>query len=73
MYSVKHPTVASTISSPPVHEEGDRCWWNGLYGMTELPIEELVVGARSWATPAALQVGRGDAQRRCPEQHHDAA
>jgi hypothetical protein len=44
------------ISSPPIHEEGGRCWWNGLYGMTDLSMDELVVVARSWADPPELKV-----------------
>lgn len=45
------------ISDPPVHVEGDRSWWNGLYGLTELPIEELLVLARSWSRAPELRLG----------------
>jgi len=48
------------ISYPPVHEAGDRCWWNGLYGMTDKSIQELVTVARSWAEAPELSIqGRG--------------
>jgi hypothetical protein len=36
------------ISSPPQHEKDGRSWWNGLYGMTELSMEDLVFVANSW-------------------------
>jgi len=47
------------ISSPPVHEADDRCWWNGLYGMTDLPMEKLVTLAKSWNFPPQLKVSDG--------------
>ena len=47
------------ISYPPVHEDGDRCWWNGIYGMTDLPMETLITLARSWNFPPRLQLSDG--------------
>jgi len=47
------------ISSPPVHESEDRCWWNGIYGMTDLSIDELVTVAKSWNYPPELSVSEG--------------
>jgi len=47
------------ISYPPVHENEDRCWWNGLYGMTDLPMESLVTLARSWNDPPPLRLSGG--------------
>jgi len=44
------------ISDPPVHEKDGRSWWNGLYGMTNRSIEQLVMVARSWAQPPELTV-----------------
>ncbi len=44
------------ISSPPVHENDGRSWWNGLYGMTRLPVDDLIVLARSWSQAPALSV-----------------
>lgn len=37
------------ISYPPLHEKDGRTWWNGLYGMTEMSMAELVFAGRSWA------------------------
>jgi hypothetical protein len=36
------------ISSPPINEKDGRSWWNGIYGMTDLPFEKLAFVARSW-------------------------
>lgn len=47
------------ISSPPVHEQAGRSWWNGIYGMTDLPMEKLITLARSWNYPPRLDVSRG--------------
>jgi len=47
------------ISSPPVHQEGDRTWWNGIYGMTDLPMKKLVTLARSWNHPPRLELSGG--------------
>jgi hypothetical protein len=47
------------ISSPPVHEKEGRSWWNGIYGMTDLPMKELVTLARSWNYPPRLELSDG--------------
>lgn len=47
------------ISTPPVHEDEDRSWWNGLYGMTDLPMEKLVTLAKSWNCPPRLEASDG--------------
>jgi len=44
------------ISSPPVHEQDGRSWWNGLYGMGDKTIEQLAVVARSWARAPELKL-----------------
>jgi len=44
------------MSSPPIHEKNGRSWWNGLYGMTDKPIAELVAVARSWSQAPPLSV-----------------
>jgi hypothetical protein len=44
------------ISTPPVHEKDGRSGWNGLYGMTQLNMEELVALARSWSQAPELAV-----------------
>ena len=53
-----HPThfLGFPISNPPVHEGGGRCWWHGLYGMSERPIGDLARLARSWNHAPALRV-----------------
>jgi len=49
------------ISDPPIHEGTDLTnWVNSLYGMTEKPIEELVLLARSWAQAPELKVMSGN-------------
>jgi len=47
------------ISYPPLHEADGRSWWNGLYGMTDGPIDRLVIVARSWANAPELRVEGG--------------
>ncbi len=47
------------ISSPPIHENEDRSWWNGIYGMTDLSIDELVTVAKSWNYPPELSISEG--------------
>ena len=36
------------ITGPPLHEKDGRSWWNGLYGMNEMSMAELVYVAKSW-------------------------
>ena len=45
------------ISYPPVHEKGDRMWWNGLYGLTNKSIKDLAVVNRSWVQAPVIVVG----------------
>jgi hypothetical protein len=47
------------ISYPPVHEKDGRSWWNGIYGMTDLPMEKLVTVAKSWNDPPPLELSDG--------------
>jgi len=44
------------ISSPPQHEKDGRSWWNGLYGMTDLSMEDLVFVANSWNNAPDLEI-----------------
>ncbi|MBW1903564.1 MAG: LamG domain-containing protein, partial [Deltaproteobacteria bacterium] len=37
------------ISYPVIHEKGDRYFWNGLYGINGMDMEEVVELGRSWA------------------------
>ncbi len=47
------------ISYPPLHEAAGRLWWNGLYGMTEAPIERLVTIAKGWTRAPELRTEGG--------------
>jgi len=42
------------ISDPVIHEKGDREYWNGLYGMTDWTVPQVVAFGRAWALPAEL-------------------
>jgi hypothetical protein len=44
------------ISDPVVHETADREYWNGLYGMNSMKINELIRFGRSWAYAPALSM-----------------
>jgi len=37
------------ISDPVIHEDGDRFYWCGLYGMKDMDIHRIVRFGRSWA------------------------
>jgi hypothetical protein len=45
---------SSPISEPVIHEEGRRSYWNGLYGMNRMGMNELIHFGRAWAYPAEL-------------------
>lgn len=51
---------SSPISDPVIHEEGNRNFWNGLYGMNNMDMSELVSFGRSWAFPAVISVNGND-------------
>jgi hypothetical protein len=42
-------TDSYPISDPVIHQNEDRKFWNGLYGMTTMSMTELVNFGRSWA------------------------
>jgi len=44
------------ISNPVIHDSGDREYWNGLYGMNEMNMTELVSFGRSWAYAPEMSV-----------------
>ena len=44
------------ISDPLIHEDGDRYYWNGLYGINGMKMEELVKFGRSWAYAPAMEI-----------------
>jgi hypothetical protein len=47
---------SSPISDPVIHENGNRGYWNGLYGMNRMSMNELIQFGRSWAYPAELSL-----------------
>jgi hypothetical protein len=47
------------ISDPVIHKKGDRMWWNGLYGMNTMNLDEIVQFGRSWAYAADIKVSDG--------------
>ncbi len=60
------------ISDPVIHGNGVREFWNGLYGMTQMSMTDLVSFGRSWAyAPAMKLTGEGftfkgyDKSQRC--------
>lgn len=60
------------ISDPVIHEDGDRYYWCGLYGMNTMDIDQLVQFGRSWAYAPELSItGSGavshgfDRSRKC--------
>jgi len=58
VYSADRPThfLGFPISDPVIHEKEGRCWWNGLYGMTQRPMKDLVMTARSWIYAPKLEI-----------------
>jgi hypothetical protein len=48
--------MSSPCSDPPIHEEGNRLYWIGLYGMNDMNMNELVSFGRSWAHAPELSV-----------------
>ena len=49
-------TMSFPISDPVIHEKGDRCYWNELYGMTQKSIEELMLVQKSWVQASRLSI-----------------
>jgi len=48
------------ISDPVIHTAGGREWWNGLYGMNTMKLEDLVNFGRSWAfAPELVMESKG--------------
>jgi hypothetical protein len=47
---------SSPISDPVIHESGNRNFWNGLYGMNNMIMTDLIAFGRSWAYPAEITV-----------------
>ena len=51
---------SSPVSDPVIHENGTRQYWNGLYGMNNMTMTELINFGRSWAYPAELSLTSSD-------------
>ena len=50
------------ISDPVIHETEDRYYWNGLYGMNEMSLDELIEFGRSWAFAPELVVQKSSVE-----------
>ncbi len=48
------------ISEPVLHEKGDRKYWNGLYGINGMKVEEVIELGRSWAFAPELKLKGSD-------------
>lgn len=64
--------MSSPCSDPVIHEDGNRLYWIGLYGMNSMNPDELISFGRSWAYAPELAVtGKGyiskgyDRSQRC--------
>ncbi len=52
--------MSSPCSDPVIHEDGNRLYWIGLYGMNGMNLDELISFGRSWAYAPELSLsGRG--------------
>ena len=52
--------MSSPCSDPVIHEDGNRLFWMGLYGMNGMNMEDLIRFGRSWAYAPELSVtGQG--------------
>jgi len=64
--------MSSPCSDPVIHENGDRLYWIGLYGMNRMNMNKLISIGRSWAyAPELIPLGKGfvsngyDRSQRC--------
>jgi hypothetical protein len=48
------------ISDPVIHENGDRHYWNGLYGINGLDMTEIVELGRAWAFAPEIKIKGND-------------
>ncbi len=48
------------ISDPVIHQNGDRNYWNGLYGINDMEVKEVIQLGRSWAYAPELNVKGND-------------
>lgn len=40
--------IAFPVSDPVIHDNASRSWWNGLYGMNDKSVDDLIFLAKSW-------------------------
>ena len=40
--------ITFPVSDPVIHDNGSRSWWDGIYGMTDKSIDDLIFLAESW-------------------------
>jgi len=64
--------MSSPCSDPVIHEDGNRLYWIGLYGMNDMNMHDLISFGRSWAyAPELSLTGAGfiskgyDKSQRC--------
>ena len=48
--------MSSPCSDPVIHEDGNRLYWIGLYGMNGMNMDDLIRFGRSWAYAPELSV-----------------
>jgi len=48
------------ISDPVIHENGERNFWNALYGINDMEVEEVVQLGRAWAFAPELSIKAND-------------
>ena len=48
--------MSSPCSDPVIHEDGNRLYWIGLYGMNGMKMDDLIRYGRSWAYAPELSV-----------------
>lgn len=48
--------MSSPCSDPVIHEDGNRLYWIGLYGMNEMNMNDLIRFGRSWAFAPEISV-----------------
>ncbi|MGC8893004.1 MAG: hypothetical protein ACP5P6_10460, partial [Candidatus Saccharicenans sp.] len=47
-------SICYPVSDPVIHEAENREYWFGLYGMNDLPFDQIIKFGRSWVYPAEL-------------------
>ncbi|HBB92773.1 MAG TPA: hypothetical protein DC042_13935 [Bacteroidales bacterium] len=48
--------MSSPCSDPVIHEDGNRLYWIGLYGMNDMKMDDLISFGRSWAYAPELSI-----------------